>query len=198
MFIINYNNARYEKSYGTSAQLEKSDNIEIAFAGRSNVGKSSLINKVFNRKNLARVSSVPGKTVTINFYDCDGIKFVDLPGYGYARVSNDEKKRWSDLMESYFRTQRNIRLVIQLTDMRHSVTPQDLEMMRFLKHNGYPFIVVMTKSDKLNKSETAKRLEEIKTELNEFGEVLCVPFSAVSGAGADIIKAAIETAVSGG
>lgn len=195
---MNYNNARYEKSYGTSAQLEKSDNIEIAFAGRSNVGKSSLINKVFNRKNLARVSSVPGKTVTINFYDCDGIKFVDLPGYGYARVSNDEKKRWSDLMESYFRTQRNIRLVIQLTDMRHSVTPQDIEMMRFLKHNGYPFIVVMTKSDKLNKAETAKRLEEIKTELKEFGEVLCVPFSAISGDGADIIKAAIEKAVSGG
>ena len=195
---MNYNNARYEKSYGTSAQLEKSDNIEIAFAGRSNVGKSSLINKVFNRKNLARVSSVPGKTVTINFYDCDGIKFVDLPGYGYARVSNDEKKRWSDLMESYFRTQRNIRLVIQLTDMRHSVTPQDLDMMRFLKHNGYPFIVVMTKSDKLNKSETAKRLEEIKTELKEFGEVLCVPFSAISGDGADIIKTAIEKAVSGG
>lgn len=195
---MNYNNARYEKSYGTSSQLEKSDSIEIAFAGRSNVGKSSLINKVFNRKNLARVSSVPGKTVTINFYDCDGIKFVDLPGYGYARVSNDEKKRWSDLMESYFRTQRNIRLVIQLTDMRHSVTPQDLDMMRFLKHNGYPFIVVMTKSDKLNKSETAKRLEEIKTELNEFGEVLCVPFSAVSGTGADIIKTAIERAVSGG
>lgn len=195
---MNYNNARYEKSYGTSAQLEKSDNIEIAFAGRSNVGKSSLINKVFNRKNLARVSSVPGKTVTINFYDCDGIKFVDLPGYGYARVSNDEKKRWSDLMESYFRTQRNIRLVIQLTDMRHSVTPQDIEMMRFLKHNGYPFIVVMTKSDKLNKTETAKRLEEIKTELKEFGEVFCVPFSAISGDGADIIKTAIEKAVSGG
>ena len=195
---MNYNNARYEKSYGTSAQLEKSDNIEIAFAGRSNVGKSSLINKVFNRKNLARVSSVPGKTVTINFYDCDGIKFVDLPGYGYARVSNDEKKRWSDLMESYFRTQRNIRLVIQLTDMRHSVTPQDIEMMRFLKHNGYPFIVVMTKSDKLNKAETAKRLEEIKTELKEFGEVLCVPFSAISGDGAGIIKTAIEKAVSGG
>ena len=195
---MNYNNARYEKSYGTSAQLEKSDNIEIAFAGRSNVGKSSLINKVFNRKNLARVSSVPGKTVTINFYDCDGIKFVDLPGYGYARVSNDEKKRGSDLMESYFRTQRNIRLVIQLTDMRHSVTPQDIEMMRFLKHNGYPFIVVMTKSDKLNKAETAKRLEEIKTELKEFGEVLCVPFSAISGDGAGIIKTAIEKAVSGG
>lgn len=195
---MNYNNARYEKSYGTSAQLEKSDNIEIAFAGRSNVGKSSLINKVFNRKNLARVSSVPGKTVTINFYDCDGIKFVDLPGYGYAKVSNDEKKRWSDLMESYFRTQRNIRLVIQLTDMRHSVTPQDIEMMRFLKHNGYPFIVVMTKSDKLNKTETAKRLEEIKTELKEFGEVLCVPFSAISGDGAGIIKTAIEKAVSGG
>ena len=195
---MNFNNAKFETSYGVSAQLPPAENIEIAFAGRSNVGKSSLLNRLFNRKSLARVSSVPGKTVTINFYDCDGIKFVDLPGYGYARVSNDEKKRWSDLMESYFRTQRNIRLVIQLTDMRHSVTPQDIEMMRFLKHNGYPFIVVMTKSDKLNKTETAKRLEEIKTELKEFGEVLCVPFSAISGDGADIIKTAIEKAVSGG
>lgn len=195
---MNFNNVKFETSYGVSAQLPKTDNIEIAFAGRSNVGKSSLLNKIFNRKNLARVSSVPGKTVTINFFDCEGIKMVDLPGYGYAKVSFDEKRRWSELMESYFNSGRNIKLVFQLTDMRHSVTEQDLDMMRFLKHNGYNFVVVMTKSDKLNKTETAKRLEEIKTELSEFGDVLTIPFSATKGTGADVIRSVIEQAIAGG
>lgn len=192
---MNFNNVKFETSYGVSAQLPKTDNIEIAFAGRSNVGKSSLLNKIFNRKNLARVSSVPGKTVTINFFDCDGVKMVDLPGYGYAKVSFDEKRRWSDLMESYFSSGRNIKLVVQLTDMRHSITEQDIEMMRFLKHYNYPFIVVMTKSDKLNKSETAKRLEDIKTELAEFGDVLTIPFSATKGTGAEEIRSAILKAI---
>ncbi|MBP3328308.1 MAG: YihA family ribosome biogenesis GTP-binding protein [Clostridia bacterium] len=194
---MNFNNVKFETSFGVSAQLPKTDNVEIAFAGRSNVGKSSLLNKIFNRKNLARVSSVPGKTVTINFFDCDGVKMVDLPGYGYAKVSFDEKRRWSDLMESYFSSGRNIKLVVQLTDMRHSVTEQDLEMMRFLKHYNYPFIVVMTKSDKLNKSETAKRLEDIKTELAEFGDVLAIPFSATKGTGAEEIRAVISKAAGG-
>ncbi len=195
---MNFNNVKFETSFGVSAQLPKIENAEIAFAGRSNVGKSSLLNKIFNRKNLARVSSVPGKTVTINFFDCDGVKMVDLPGYGYAKVSFDEKRRWSELMESYFSSGRNIKLVVQLTDMRHSVTEQDLEMMRFLKHYNYPFIVVMTKSDKLNKSETAKRLEDIKDELAEFGDVVTVPFSATKGTGAEEIRALIQKAVSGG
>ena len=194
---MNFNNVKFETSFGVSAQLPKIDNAEIAFAGRSNVGKSSLLNKIFNRKNLARVSSVPGKTVTINFFDCDGVKMVDLPGYGYAKVSFDEKRRWSDLMESYFSSGRNIKLVVQLTDMRHSVTEQDLEMMRFLKHYNYPFIVVMTKSDRLNKSETAKRLEDIKTELAEFGDVLTIPFSATKGTGAEEIRAVISQAAGG-
>ena len=194
---MNFNNVKFESSFGVSAQLPKTDSVEIAFAGRSNVGKSSLLNKIFNRKNLARVSSVPGKTVTINFFDCDGVKMGDLPGYGYAKVSFDEKRRWSDLMESYFSSGRNIKLVVQLTDMRHSVTEQDLEMMRFLKHYNYPFIVVMTKSDKLNKSETAKRLEDIKTELAEFGDVLAIPFSATKGTGAEEIRAVISKAAGG-
>ena len=194
---MNFNNVKFETSFGVSAQLPKTDNVEIAFAGRSNVGKSSLLNKIFNRKNLARVSSVPGKTVTINFFDCDGIKMVDLPGYGYAKVSFDEKRRWSELMESYFNSGRNIKLVFQLTDMRHSVTEQDLEMMRFLKHYNCPFIVVMTKSDKLNKSETAKRLEDIKTELAEFGDVLAIPFSATKGTGTEEIRAVISKAAGG-
>ncbi len=195
---MNFNNAKFEASYGVSAQLPPAENIEIAFAGRSNVGKSSLLNRLFNRKSLARVSSVPGKTVTINFYDCDGIKMVDLPGYGYAKVSHDEKRRWSELMESYFKSGRKIKLVVQLTDMRHSVTQQDIDMMRFLKSNEYPFIVVMTKCDKLNKTEYARRMQEIKQELSEFGDVLTVPFSATKGDGAQTIKSAIEKAVTGG
>lgn len=195
---MNFNNAKFETSYGVSAQLPPAENIEIAFAGRSNVGKSSLLNRLFNRKSLARVSSVPGKTVTINFYDCDGIKMVDLPGYGYAKVSYDEKRRWSELMESYFKSGRKIKLVVQLTDMRHSVTQQDIDMMRFLKANEYPFIVVMTKCDKLNKTEYARRMQEIKQELSEFGDVLTVPFSATKGDGAQTIKSAIEKAVTGG
>ena len=195
---MNFNNAKFETSYGVSAQLPPAENIEIAFAGRSNVGKSSLLNRLFNRKSLARVSSVPGKTVTINFYDCDGIKMVDLPGYGYAKVSHDEKRRWSELMESYFKSGRKIKLIVQLTDMRHSVTQQDIDMMRFLKSNEYPFIVVMTKCDKLNKTEYARRMQEIKQELSEFGDVLTVPFSATKGDGAQTIKSAIEKAVTGG
>ena len=192
---MRFDKAQFETSYGTSAQLPASDKAEIAFAGRSNVGKSSMLNKILNRKNLARVSSVPGKTVTINFFDCDGIKLVDLPGYGYAKVNFNEKKRWADLMEGYFKSDRNIKLVVQLTDMRHPVTKDDLDMMRFMQAAGYPFIVVMTKSDKLNKTERANRLEAIKTELAEFGDVEAIPFSAQNGEGADKIRKAIEDAI---
>ncbi|MBR3835903.1 MAG: YihA family ribosome biogenesis GTP-binding protein [Clostridia bacterium] len=189
---MRFDKVKYEASYGTSQQLPKSDAVEIAFAGRSNVGKSSMLNKVLNRKNLARVSSVPGKTVTVNFFDCDGVKLVDLPGYGYAKVNFNEKKRWADLMEGYFNSGRNIRLVVQLTDMRHPVTKDDLDMMRFMQAAGFEFIVVMTKSDKLNKTERTKRLEAIKEELAEFGDIEAIPFSAQNGEGADKIREAIE------
>lgn len=192
---MRFDKVKYEASYGTVQQLPKSDHIEIAFAGRSNVGKSSMLNKILNRKNLARVSSVPGKTVTVNFFDCDGIKLVDLPGYGYAKVNFNEKKRWADLMEGYFTSERNIRLVVQLTDMRHPVTKDDLDMMRFMQSARYDFIVVMTKSDKLNKTERNKRLEDIHTELAEFGDVKIIPFSASNGEGAEEIRKAIEDAV---
>lgn len=191
---MRFDKVKYEASYGTAQQLPASEHIEIAFAGRSNVGKSSMLNKILNRKNLARVSSVPGKTVTVNFFDCDGIKLVDLPGYGYAKVNFNEKKRWADLMEGYFTSDRNIRLVVQLTDMRHPVTKDDLDMMRFMQSAGYDFIVVMTKSDKLNKTERTKRMEYIHTELAEFGDVKIIPFSASNGEGADEIRKAIEAA----
>lgn len=191
---MRFDKVKYEASYGTAQQLPASEHIEIAFAGRSNVGKSSMLNKILNRKNLARVSSVPGKTVTVNFFDCDGIKLVDLPGYGYAKVNFNEKKRWADLMEGYFTSDRNIRLVVQLTDMRHPVTKDDLDMMRFMQSAGYDFIVVMTKSDKLNKTERTKRMEDIHTELAECGDVKIIPFSASNGEGADEIRKAIEAA----
>lgn len=191
---MRFDKVKYEASYGTAQQLPESEHIEIAFAGRSNVGKSSMLNKILNRKNLARVSSVPGKTVTVNFFDCDGIKLVDLPGYGYAKVNFNEKKRWADLMEGYFTSDRNIHLVVQLTDMRHPVTKDDLDMMRFMQSAGYDFIVVMTKSDKLNKTERTKRMEDIHTELAEFGDVKIIPFSASNGEGADEIRKAIKAA----
>ncbi len=192
---MNFSNIKFETSFGVSAQLPPSAEAEIAFAGRSNVGKSSLINKLFNRKNLARVSSVPGKTVTINFFDCDGVKIVDLPGYGYAKVSHSEKKRWAELMESYFQSGRNIKLVFQLVDMRHTPSEQDFDMMRFMQFNKIPFAVVMTKCDKLNKTEFAKRTEEIKTELSQFGKITIIPFSATKGTGVEEIKSEMLSAI---
>lgn len=153
---MNYNKAEFEKAYGISSQLPPSDITEIAFAGRSNVGKSSLLNKLFNRKSLARVSSVPGKTITINFYDVDGYKFVDLPGYGYAKLSKSECDRFGELMEGYFQSGRNIKLVVQLVDMRHKPSQDDFGMIDFMKQMNIPFIVVCTKADKLKVKEFKK------------------------------------------
>lgn len=192
---MNYNNAKFERSYGISAQLPDSVEPEIAFAGRSNVGKSSLLNKVFNRKSLARVSSVPGKTITINFYDVDGCKFVDLPGYGYAKISRDEKERFGELMEGYFQSGRNIKLVVQLVDMRHKPSQDDYGMIEFMKQMNIPFVIAMTKSDKLKVKEYKKRLEESKAELETAGNVKIIPFSSQNGEGVEELKQVIEQAL---
>lgn len=167
---------------------------EIVFSGRSNVGKSSLINKVFNRKNLARVSSVPGKTITINFYSCgNDAKIVDLPGYGYAKVAKSEKTRWANMMEQYFNSGRDIKLVVQLVDMRHPATADDIMMMEFLEHAGIDYIVVMTKSDKLNKGEYKSRVENSRQELSFVDPENIIPFSSQTGENVDKIKAIIES-----
>lgn len=189
---MNYNKAEFEKSYGISSQLPPSDITEIAFAGRSNVGKSSLLNKLFNRKSLARVSSVPGKTITINFYDVDGYKFVDLPGYGYAKLSKSERDRFGELMEGYFQSGRNIKLVLQLVDMRHKPSQDDFGMIEFMKQMNIPFIVVCTKADKLKVKEFKKREQEIKEELSMVDSDLIIPFSSQNGLGLDKIKMLIE------
>ncbi len=193
--MLKFEKSDYEASYGTFAQLPPSIKPEIAFAGRSNVGKSSLLNKVLNRKGLARVSSVPGKTVTINFYTVDDIYFTDLPGYGYAKVSDNEKKRWADLMEGYFASDRNIKLVVVLTDMRRSITKDDINMIEYLAHNNFNFAVVMTKSDKLNKTEYAKRLKEIQVELEGFNSVAVIPFSSLNGDGRDELRKVIDESI---
>ena len=177
-----------------ASQYPPEDIPEIAFAGRSNVGKSSLLNKVLARKNLARVSSAPGKTTTINFFKGDGVRLVDLPGYGYAKVSQSEKKRWAALMEHYFTSGRDIRLVVQLVDMRHPITADDRSMMEFLTYHKIPFVVVMTKCDKLNKTETAKRMAEIPQELAAFTPIAHIPFSALKGTGVEELKAVLEKA----
>lgn len=190
---MNFNNASFEKAFGTAEQLDISDLPEICFSGRSNVGKSSLINKVLSRKSIARVSSKPGKTVTVNFYKVDNIRLVDLPGYGYAKVPFSERTRWSDLMESYFGSGRNIKMVFQLIDMRHPATDFDISMLEFLSHYEIPYTVVLTKSDKLNKSETEKRLSLIWEELGDLAEdIQIIPFSAQNGQGVERIREIIS------
>lgn len=192
---MNYNTVRYEASYGTSAQLPVSGEPEIAFSGRSNVGKSSLINKIFNRKNLARVSSMPGKTTTVNFFRVENVRFADLPGYGYAKRSDAEKRRWADLMEGYFQMGRPLKLVVQLVDMRHAPSEDDITMLRFIRDAGYPFVIVLTKCDKLNKTERENRRTALQQELAFAGDCRKIEFSSMTGEGSEEIRAAIESAL---
>ena len=190
---MNYNKVEFEAAFGTLKQIPESDLPEIVFAGRSNVGKSSMLNRIFNRKNLARVSSMPGKTITINFFKVENVRIVDLPGYGYAKVAKGEKRRWAEMMEGYFQSPRNIKLVVQLVDMRHKPSEDDYIMMRFLQEAGLPFIVAATKSDKLNKTQYNERKNALREELAEFGDNLTIlPFSSEKGEGTEELKKIIE------
>lgn len=194
---MNWNKVDFEAAFGTLDQLTASDMPEICFSGRSNVGKSSLINKILNRKSIARVSSTPGKTVTINFYRLSDFRLVDLPGYGYAKVADHDRERWAELMEGYFRTGRNIKLCLQLIDMRHPTTEFDISMLEFLAHFEIPYAVVLTKCDKLNKSEFNNRLASLKDELGDFGDgITIIPFSALKGTGAEDVRKTVELALS--
>ncbi len=189
---MNRHNVEFEMSCGLAPQLPPSDRPELVFAGRSNVGKSSLINKLFGQKQLARVSSMPGKTATINFFSLEGVRFVDLPGYGYAKVSKSEKRRWAGLIEDYFASGRAIELVFSLVDMRHAPSVADCQMIDFLIDDGIPFVVVCTKMDKLSKNQQKQRLEELKNELPCGEQITIVPFSAKTGDGVDQLWGIIE------
>lgn len=193
--MINFNDVRFEKSIGNLSQMPSDGLPEIVFSGRSNVGKSSLINKILNRKSLARVSAKPGKTININLYNLKNIRFVDLPGYGYARVSFEEKKRWSSLVEGYFGASKNIRLVVQIVDMRHTPSDQDFQMLDFLYSKKIPFIIAVSKCDKLNKTQKDVRIRELSEELSEYEGVKWIACSSVTGEGIDTIKNMIAQSI---
>ncbi len=159
---------------------------EIALAGRSNVGKSSFINKLINRKNLARTSSKPGKTQTLNFYKInEAFYFVDVPGYGYAKVSKKEREKWGVMMEEYFELRETLKAVLLITDVRHEPTRDDIQMYDFLKYFELPVIVVATKLDKVPKSKRAKHIMRTKETLNIDSEDILLPFSSETGEGKD-------------
>lgn len=159
---------------------------ELALAGRSNVGKSSFINKMINRKNLARTSSKPGKTQTLNYYLINKeMYFVDLPGYGYAKVSKTEKEKWGPMMEEYLQTRKPLKAVIQVVDIRHTPTKDDKGMFEYLKHYGIPIIVVATKTDKIPRGKWQKHAKEVRTTLGMEKSDPLVLFSAETGQGKD-------------
>ena len=189
---MNYHKVAFERSFGTLAQLPPSDLPELVFAGRSNVGKSSLINKIFNQKQLARVSGVPGKTITINFFRAEHARFVDLPGYGYARRARSEQERWSRMIEGYFGGDRDIQLVISLMDLRHPPTADDIQMVNYLIDRELPFVVVLTKLDKLKRSQVPGQVKIIRQALGMGKDGRIIPFSAETKQGRDEIWRLIE------
>ena len=190
---LKYETARYEASYGTIAQLPKPTTPEVSFVGRSNVGKSSLLNRLLGRRQLARVSSVPGKTANINFFDVDGVKFVDLPGYGYAKVSHTEKQRWTDLIGGYFEQERSFNLVISLVDIRHEAQKLDLQMVDFLTEAELPFVVALTKADKITRNKQNQAAAALRSSFGLSQEQIIIT-SSETGLGIDELRRRIEDA----
>ncbi len=169
-------------------QYPEDNKKEIAFAGRSNVGKSSLLNLLVNRKNLARVSGSPGKTRTINFYEInEEFRIVDLPGYGYAKVSKSVTENWGDMIEGYLASRQGLIKVVQLVDIRHAPSAQDVQMYQWLRHYGYDGIVVATKSDKISRNEMAKNISEIRKTLGLTPEDKVIPVSSLKRTGYDML-----------
>ena len=185
---MQFNKAEFAAAYGSFSQIPACSRMEIAFAGRSNVGKSTLINQIFNRKNLARVSAVPGKTATINFYQLEHVYFVDLPGYGYAKVAKSEKERWAGLIEGYLNSERDIRLIFLLIDMRHAPSADDLHMIDYLVEAELPFVVILTKADKLKKMARQARMEAFAQEIPYFSELTVIPFSSQTFEGVEQVR----------
>ncbi len=178
-------------------QYPPEDLPEVAFAGRSNVGKSSLLNLLTGRRNLARTSGSPGKTRTINFYRInDAFRIVDLPGYGYAKISKSMTKDWGQMMEDYLENRPNLLKVIQLVDIRHEPTAQDVQMYSYLKHFGLDGIVVATKADKVSTNEKQKCLARIRKTLQLTGDDIIVPVSALKKTGQDQLLSLLEELIS--
>ncbi len=185
---MNFQNAAFAMACGRISQLPTAERMEFAFLGRSNVGKSTLINKLTGRKALARVSAVPGKTATINFYSVDHVWFVDLPGYGYAKTSKAEQERLRKLIFGYLAADRDLRLAVQLIDMRHAPSVDDIAMINRLIDEELPFIIVFTKADKLNVTERARRMAAFAEEIPCFEDIHAVPFSAKTFEGQETLR----------
>ena len=191
---MNFNNIEFLISAANERSLPEKKFPEIAFAGKSNVGKSSVINRILQRKNFARVGEKPGKTVHVNYFVIDNqCYFVDLPGYGYAKVSQAEKDRWGRLMEAYFASDR-IDLGVFIVDARHAPTKNDITMARWFLDSGCPFVVVANKLDKVNNSQILTNLETIRNDLELPNDCQIIPFSAEKGTGRDdLIKAILSS-----
>lgn len=189
---INFNNASFVTSYFNGNKIDRPRNPEIVLVGRSNVGKSSLINKLLNRKSLARVSSMPGKTISVNYYDVDGkFDLVDLPGYGFAKRPKTEQAAWGKLTNGYFSADRDRRLILMLVDLRHPPSKDDDLMFDWLMQSETLFTVVATKADKLSKTECAKNLAV----LSEKYGIDVIPFSALNGTGCEQLRQIITDVV---
>ena len=196
---LNLNNVNLRISAGLPKQFPTDAMVQVAFSGRSNVGKSSLINSLLGRKSLARVSSAPGKTITINFYDVDKKLFlVDMPGYGFAKRRPEDKAQWSALTDGYFTKNPNVdllKLVIQLIDSRVGPTADDQMMLQFLRQTNIPFVMVATKSDKLNATERKRSEEQLKNHPDIPADTPILFYSALKGEGKnDLWKLILETA----
>lgn len=187
---INYQLAHFVASYGAVSQIPESTAPEVSFVGRSNVGKSSIMNKLFGRKGLVKVSSTPGKTANINFFEADGVHFVDLPGYGFARRSKAERERWARLIGDFFESERSFNLVVSLVDIRHDPSALDHQMIEYLQENEFNFIVCLTKADKLSRSKRAQQAATVRRQLNVPAEDIIVT-SAEDGTGIAELKRAI-------
>ena len=178
---------------GVTSKIPDNQLPEIAFAGKSNVGKSSLINALMNRKSLARTSAQPGKTQTINFYNInDELYFVDLPGYGYAKVSQQEKEKWGKMIEKYLHRSKVLQAVFLLVDIRHEPSANDRQMYEWILANGYHPIVIATKLDKINRSQIAKQVKLVKQGLGVDKDTIVIPFSAETKQGREEIYDLID------
>lgn len=192
MAALNVNKAEFIKSAASPNQFIRSSTPSVVFAGKSNVGKSSVINRMLNRKNFARVGASPGKTIHVNYFLIDGrVYFVDLPGYGYAKVSQAERDRWGKLMEQFFAAEGLIDLGVMIVDARHKPTADDVTMAEWFKNSGCRLVVVANKLDKLKKSEIEPNMALIRQALDLPEEVLLIPFSAEKGQGRDALMAEI-------
>lgn len=186
-------NVSLETVIGVTSKIPQNSMPEIAFAGKSNVGKSSLINALMNRKSLARTSSQPGKTQTINFYNINGeLYFVDLPGYGYAKVSQREKEKWGEMVEKYLRKSKVLKAVFLLVDIRHDPSANDKIMYDWIVSNGFHPIIIATKADKINRSQLQKQVKAVRQGLGLDKDTVLIPFSAQTKQGRDEVYELID------